>query len=222
MTKIQRRLNGNDFFGKGCVSRITAERFVGSNTIDCSSCSNSPVKLKVAITNPWRSESYRENAEHVSDNLCFLIYSGDPAVLTGNTHHRTDEEPLSCLQLHLSYKPFEPFHSGTFQHEGPTNDLNGNTVYQVLCRHLPRVVEMSFELSCRMNMSQGQGKDELVGICQFVLFFYFNHRFTEKSCCSFISKERSRTTSSFKTPLNPTSPLQRAKLYEITCDSLWK
>lgn len=157
------------FFLKGMfLSRIIAERFVGSKTIDCSSCSNSLVKLKVAITNPWRSESYRENAGHVSDNLCFLIYSGDPAVLTGNTHHRTDEEPLSCLQLHLSYEPFEPFRSGTFQ---PT-DLNGNTVYQVLCRHLPRVVEMSLELSCRRTIkSQGQGKDELVGICQFVLFF---------------------------------------------------
>jgi len=86
----------------------------------------------------------------VSDNLCFLIHSGDPPVLTGNTHRRTDEEPLSCLQLHLSDEQFEPFRSGTFQHEGPTTDLNGNTVYQALWS----VVEMSLVLSCRIsNMS---------------------------------------------------------------------
>ncbi|CAM4539058.1 unnamed protein product [Leuciscus chuanchicus] len=53
-----------------------------------------------------------------------LETSGDPAVLTGNTHHRTDEEPLSSLQLHLSDGPFEPFRSGTFQHDAPTTDLN--------------------------------------------------------------------------------------------------
>jgi len=45
--------NGNDCFLKEMLlSILMVEKFVGSKIIDCSSCSNTPVKLKVAITNP--------------------------------------------------------------------------------------------------------------------------------------------------------------------------
>lgn len=187
-------------------------------SIDCSSCSVAILTTQIH----QRSLRWQKQIHDILNlivrmqSMCLITSASSYTVetlLCWQAVHMTDEEPLSCLQLHLSDKPY-------LSPSVPAHSSNQPQTLMVInslsCRHVPHRSEMSLQLSCkRMTWACEDELHCLGGYLWVVPFLVVQPQIYKKIVLQFYKyREIKKNVICYTPPLNPTSPPWRSKLYE--------